>query len=158
MDNEKLNLDDFIVDEIESINFIGEEETIDITVDDTHMFYANDIYTHNSAINADVVDSTMIGGSIKKGQIGHFILSVAKSLEQKENGRANMAILKSRFGKDGIEFHDVLFDNGTVQIDMTEEVGRGKTYKESKEVKRVNDQNSVNNALDSLRRASNENN
>ena len=41
---------------------------------------------------------------------------------------------------------------------MTEEVGRGKTYKESKEVKRVNDQNSVNNALDSLRRASNENN
>lgn len=113
---------------------------------------------NRTAINADVVDSTMIGGSIKKGQIGHFILSVAKSLEQKENGRANMAILKSRFGKDGIEFHDVLFDNGTVQIDMTEEVGRGKTYKESKEVKRVNDQNSVNNALDSLRRASNENN
>ena len=74
---------------------------------------------NRSSINAETVDSTMIGGSIKKGQIGHFILSIAKSLEQKENGRANMAILKSRFGKDGITFDDILFNNGTIQIDMT---------------------------------------
>ena len=59
-----------------------------------------------------------MGGSIKKGQIGHFIVSIAKSLEQKENNTANMAILKSRFGKDGIVFEDIKFDNGTIQIDM----------------------------------------
>lgn len=111
---------------------------------------------NRSSINAEVVDSTMIGGSIKKGQIGHFILSVAKSLEQKENGRANMAILKSRFGKDGIEFHDVVFNNGTVQIDMSEEASTGKTFMESKEIKKVNDQNRVNDALNSLRRLTEE--
>lgn len=117
MEKHNLNLEDFILDEIESIELIGEEETIDITVEDTHMFYANDIYTHNSAINANVVEANMIGGSIKKGQIGHFILSVAKTLEQKESGRATLAILKSRFGKDGIIMEDILFDNGTLKID-----------------------------------------
>jgi hypothetical protein len=62
----------------------------------------------------------MIGGSIKKGQIGHFIMSVAKTLEQKEEGRATLAILKSRFGKDGIIFEDIVFDNGTLKIDTEE--------------------------------------
>ncbi|MBJ7517836.1 MAG: hypothetical protein JHC82_17015, partial [Stenotrophomonas sp.] len=60
------------------------------------------IQGNRSAINANVVEGNMIGGSIKKGQIGHFILSVAKTLEQKESGRATLAILKSRFGKGSI--------------------------------------------------------
>ena len=77
------------------------------------------IQGNRSSIKASVVEADMIGGSIKKGQIGHFILSVAKSLEQKEEGRATLAILKSRFGKDGVIFEDILFDNGTLQIDTT---------------------------------------
>lgn len=76
------------------------------------------IQGNRSSINAENVDSSMIGGSIKKGQIGHFILSVAKDLDQKENGRANMAILKSRFGVDGIIFPDVEFDNSKIQISI----------------------------------------
>lgn len=107
---------------------------------------------NRSAINAEIVDSTMFGGSIKKGQIGHFILSAAKSLQQKENGTANMAILKSRFGKDGIEFHDVTFNNGTIQIDMSEDVSKGKTFMESTEIKKTNEQQRVNQALESFRR------
>jgi hypothetical protein len=83
MEKHGLNLDDFILDEIESIELIGEEDTIDITVEDTHMFYANDIYTHNSSISAEVVEANQMGGSIKKGQIGHFIVSIAKTLDQK---------------------------------------------------------------------------
>ena len=75
------------------------------------------IQGNRSSIGANVVEADMIGGSIKKGQIGHFILSVAKTLEQKEEGRATLAILKSRFGKDGIIFEDILFDNSTLQID-----------------------------------------
>ncbi len=75
------------------------------------------IQGNRSSIGANVVEADMIGGSIKKGQIGHFIMSVAKTLEQKEEGRATMAILKSRFGKDGIIFEDIVFDNGTLVID-----------------------------------------
>ena len=78
------------------------------------------IQGNRSSIKANVVEADMIGGSIKKGQIGHFILSVAKTLEQKEEGRATLAILKSRFGKDGIILEDILFDNGTLKIDTTQ--------------------------------------
>ena len=107
---------------------------------------------NRSSINAETVDSSMMGGSIKKGQIGHFILSVGKSLEQKESGHANMAILKSRFGQDGITFDNIIFNNATVQIDMTDESGRGTTFLESNAVKAINDQNRVNEALESLNR------
>jgi len=75
------------------------------------------IQGNRSSIGAEVVQADMIGGSIKKGQIGHFIVSIAKTLEQKESGRATMAVLKSRFGKDGIIFEDILFDNGTLIVD-----------------------------------------
>ena len=78
------------------------------------------IQGNRSSIGANVVQADMIGGSIKKGQIGHFIVSVAKTLEQKEEGRATMAILKSRFGKDGVIFEDILFDNGTLVIDTND--------------------------------------
>lgn len=76
---------------------------------------------NRSSIGAETVDSSMIGGSIKKGQIGHFVVSIAKTLDQKENGRANMAILKSRFGVDGIIFSDILFDNARIQISIDNE-------------------------------------
>tara|TARA_R110000796_G_scaffold219934_1_gene336015 strand:+ start:36380 stop:37825 length:1446 start_codon:yes stop_codon:yes gene_type:complete len=85
------------------------------------------IQGNRSSINAENVDSSMIGGSIKKGQIGHFIVSIAKDLDQKESGRANMAILKSRFGVDGIIFTDVIFDNAKIQITIDE----GKVLKAS---------------------------
>ena len=61
----------------------------------------------------------MIGGSIKKGQIGHFILSVGKTLEQKQDGTANIAILKSRFGPDGVVFENIIFNNGNLVIDCS---------------------------------------
>lgn len=117
MKEHDLNITDFDMDEIVSIEFIGEEETVDITVEDTHMFYGNNIYTHNSSISADVVTGDQMGGSIKKAQIGHFIMSIARTLPQKESGRATLAVLKSRFGKDGVIFDDCTFDNGKVYID-----------------------------------------
>jgi hypothetical protein len=112
-----LNKNDFILDEIESMELVGEEDTIDITVDDTHMFYANDIYTHNSSISANVVTNDQMGGSIKKAQVGHVIISIAKSLQQKEMNLATVAITKSRIGKDGIVFENCKFDNEMLEID-----------------------------------------
>ncbi len=105
---------------------------------------------NRSSINAETVDASMIGGSIKKGQIGHFILSIAKSLDQKENGRANMAILKSRFGKDGIVFEDIVFDNGTLVIDITENEQRGKSFLQAEEIKLEKNQNRVTEVFDAM--------
>jgi len=78
---------------------------------------------NRSSIKAEVVESDQMGGSIKRGQIGHFIVSIAKTLDQKEDGTATLAILKSRFGKDGIIFYDIIFNNGTMQIDVTKSGG-----------------------------------
>jgi replicative DNA helicase len=74
---------------------------------------------NRSSISADVVTGDQMGGSIKRAQIGHFIISVAKTLPQKEAGLATIAVLKSRFGKDGVIYENCTFDNGTVFIDTT---------------------------------------
>jgi replicative DNA helicase len=105
---------------------------------------------NRSSIGADTVDSTMIGGSIKKGQIGHFIVSIAKTLPQKESGHANIAILKSRFGKDGIVFNDAIFHNGTMQIEIVEDNG-GRTFNEAKQDKVNKSQLKINNLMDAAK-------
>jgi hypothetical protein len=58
-----------------------------------------------------------MGGSIKKAQVGHVIISIAKSLQQKEMNLATVAITKSRIGKDGIVFENCKFDNEMLEID-----------------------------------------
>ncbi len=74
---------------------------------------------NRSSISSDVVTGDQMGGSIKRAQIGHFIISVAKTLPQKEAGLATIAVLKSRFGKDGIIYENCTFNNGTCYIDTT---------------------------------------
>jgi replicative DNA helicase len=103
------------------------------------------IQGNRSSINTEFVETDQMGGSIKKAQIGHFIMSAAKSLEQRDNKTANMAILKSRFGSDGITFEDVIFDNGTINIDLTQ--SGGKTFLETKEYKEKDSQNKLNDLL-----------
>jgi RecA/RadA recombinase len=105
---------------------------------------------NRSSIKANVVEADQMGGSIKKGQIGHFIVSIAKTLDQKENGTATMAILKSRFGKDGIIFEDITFDNARIQIDMGSSKG-GRTNSEFKKDNELFQQARVNTVLESMK-------
>jgi len=72
---------------------------------------------NRSSISSDVVTTDQMGGSIKKAQVGHVIISVAKTLQQKEMGLATIAIVKSRLGKDGVVFENCKFDNATLDID-----------------------------------------
>jgi replicative DNA helicase len=104
---------------------------------------------NRSSIGSEIVEADQIGGSIKKGQIGHFIVSVAKSLDQKDNGTANMAILKSRFGKDGVRFDDIIFDNSRIQIDMTESI-KATTFRQAKVIKEAKDNDRVVNVYSQL--------
>jgi replicative DNA helicase len=101
---------------------------------------------NRTSIGADVVHANQMGGSIKKGQIGHFIVSIAKTLDQKENGTATMAILKSRFGKDGVVFENIRFDNASIQIDMGQSVG-ARTNSEHKQDKAQASQKRINEVI-----------
>jgi replicative DNA helicase len=75
---------------------------------------------NRTSISSEVVTTDMMGGSIKKAQVGHVIISVAKTLQQKELGLATIAIVKSRLGRDGVIFENCKFDNGTLEIDTEE--------------------------------------
>ena len=72
---------------------------------------------NRSSISSEVVTTDQMGGSIKKAQVGHVIISVAKSLQQKEMKLATIAITKSRIGDDGVVFENCKFDNGMIDID-----------------------------------------
>jgi replicative DNA helicase len=104
---------------------------------------------NRSSIKADVVEADQMGGSIKKAQIGHFVVSIAKTLDQKEDGTATMAILKSRFGKSGMIFEDIVFDNARIQIEMgkNKEASTRSEYKKNVEVK---GQKRTNEVLDAM--------
>jgi replicative DNA helicase len=77
---------------------------------------------NRSSISSEVVTTDQMGGSIKKAQVGHVIISVAKSLQQKEMKLATIAITKSRIGDDGVVFENCKFDNGMLDIDTESSV------------------------------------
>jgi hypothetical protein len=72
---------------------------------------------NRSSISSEVVTTDQMGGSIKKAQVGHVIITVAKTLQQKEMKLATIAITKSRIGDDGVVFENCKFDNGMIEID-----------------------------------------
>jgi len=77
---------------------------------------------NRSSISSEVVTTDQMGGSIKKAQVGHVIISVAKTLQQKEMKLATIAITKSRIGSDGIVFENCKFDNELLEIDTESSV------------------------------------
>ena len=89
---------------------------------------------NRSSISSEVVTTDQMGGSIKKAQVGHVIISVAKTLQQKELKLATIAITKSRIGKDGVVFENCKFDNEMLVID-TESSMTFLGFEENKEQK-----------------------
>jgi len=89
---------------------------------------------NRSSISSEVVTTDQMGGSIKKAQVGHVIISVAKTLQQKELKLATIAITKSRIGKDGVIFENCKFDNELLVID-TESSMTMLGFEENKEQK-----------------------
>ena len=77
---------------------------------------------NRSSISSDVVTTDQMGGSIKKAQVGHVIITIAKSLQQKEMNLATIAITKSRIGKDGVVFENCKFNNELLEIDTESSV------------------------------------
>jgi replicative DNA helicase len=72
---------------------------------------------NRESISSEVVTGDQMGGSIKKAQIAHVILSIGKTLEQKEHNLATLTLLKSRIGKDGIIWQNCKFNNEFLIID-----------------------------------------
>ena len=71
---------------------------------------------------AKVVGMNQGGGSLTKVQIGHVILSIARSQEDIDNNIATIAMLKNRQGKSGPVFEGIKFNNGTCTISCDDSI------------------------------------
>jgi len=72
---------------------------------------------NRDSISSEIVTGDQMGGSIKKAQIAHVILSIAKNLVQKEHNLATLTLIKSRIGRDGIVWANCKFNNEFLLID-----------------------------------------
>lgn len=87
------------------------------------------------SINLELVTMDKIGGSVKKAQIAHVIMSIARTVDDIANNKATIAILKNRAGKSGKVFNNVEFNNGTCRIstDNVDEIDSMFELKKKKE-------------------------
>jgi DNA-binding protein YbaB len=117
MNKHELNSKDFNLSEIESIELIGDTETIDITVDDTHMFFANDVYSHNSGAHDNVIEGDKAAGSYNKMMIADFAMSLSRKRQDKVNGTGRIHIMKNRYGSDVMTYEAKVNTNcGKIEI------------------------------------------
>ena len=84
--------------------------------------------------NLELVTMDKMGGSAKKAQIAHIIMSIARTVDDIANNKATIAILKNRAGKSGKVFDNVDFNNGTCKI-STDNVDELETMLEAKKKK-----------------------
>ncbi|MBC8427980.1 MAG: hypothetical protein H8D94_00755 [Candidatus Pelagibacter sp.] len=123
-----LNPEDFVMDEIVSIELVGDEDTIDITVEDTHMFFANDVYSHNSALDEDVIEAQKISESYQKIMTADFVISLSRKVEDKIGNTGRFHVIKNRFGPDGLTYPAKVNTNtGAVEIYEGDSVGGKET-------------------------------
>src|ERR1035437_135061 len=101
-------MNELFEDEIISIDECGEYETMDIEVDGNHLFFANDILTHNSAYN-DKEESSLanMGESIKKVEHSDHVALIRNKVDEKDEkdmrvaseiGQFKISIGKNRSG------------------------------------------------------------
>lgn len=89
------------------------------------------------SLNADIVTMDKAGGSFKKIQIAHVVISIARSVEDIERNIATIALLKNRAGKSGVVMEGVYFNNGTCEIRTQDSNVKEYTqFKKDEEVKK----------------------
>lgn len=73
------------------------------------------------SLGAEFVGLAQAGGSVKKVQIAHVILTYAQTTEMKSEGRMNVFLGKFRAGRiTRNKFTNVKFNNGTCKFDMSD--------------------------------------
>lgn len=85
-------------DEIVSIEYIGEIETIDISVSGNNLFFANDILTHNSGISSTDPDVTNVAEAISVLHTADFSVTVTRTEELDAAAQILIKQQKNRFG------------------------------------------------------------
>lgn len=101
------------------------------------------------SVNAEIVTMEKAGGSFKKVQIAHIVVSIARTTEDIRNNKATLALLKNRAGGSGSVWTNVTFNNGTCTIstDEVEDYEDMFEYKKKKDKEEIDLQISIFKAL-----------
>ena len=81
-------------DEIVSIEELDDDYTIDIEVDGDHLFYANDILTHNSAYSGGSAGMEDLSESLAIAQVASTMIAII--LDEQRPDIRTISIIKSR--------------------------------------------------------------
>lgn len=133
-----------IEDEIVSIEYVGEEDTIDINVSGNRLFYANGILTHNSAVEEVEFDHSHISGGISKINTADNVFGIFTSRSMRENGKYQLQLMKTRSSNGVGHKIDLKFNVESLRI---EDADPGSNT--------VIGSSNVNNVLGSIKRKSN---
>jgi hypothetical protein len=116
-------MDDVVLDEIVEIKYLGDEETVDINVSGNRLFYANDILTHNSAVEEIEFDHSHISGGLSKIMTADNVIGIFTSRAMKERGKFQIQFMKTRSSSGVGHKVDLDFNVDTLRItDSGEEV------------------------------------
>ena len=122
-----------VLDEIVSIEEGDTIDTIDITVEGNHLFFANGILTHNSSYTEENPGLDKTGESIAIPQTADGLFTLWQTDAEKELGILNMGVRKNRFGPNfGKRAFKIDYD--TLSIDEMEDV-----FNETDNIKRTDD-------------------
>jgi hypothetical protein len=106
---------------------------------------------NRSAVRSEFVHGDQMGGSLKRAQKTHFLFSVAKSQEQKQDNLANIQIIKSRMTKDGQSYENAIYNNDTLEIRCVDGMRPSKAMDNTKRDQPLVDplfQNAINKIVD----------
>lgn len=84
-------------DEIVSIEYCGEEPTIDIQVSNNNLFYANKILTHNCGYD-ETPDMKFAAGGTGNNVTADLLVGISRTDEDVEMGLIRFNIMKNRNG------------------------------------------------------------
>ena len=98
-----------------------EQETVTMRVFENGAKELNVAWWLPSQGNRESVSSNLItmdqgSGSIGKQQVAQVVMSITRSVDDINNQRATLAILKNRSGSAGIVLQNLKFNNGTCTI------------------------------------------
>ena len=108
-------------DKIMSIEYIGEIDTIDITTDGNHLFFGNEILTHNTSYDNVEFDPSHIAGGISKVNTADNVIGIFTSAAMKESGRYQIQFMKTRSSSGVGSKVDLSFDIKSLRISDLEE-------------------------------------
>ena len=83
-------------DEIVSIEYVGELESVDINISGDRLFYANGVLSHNSAIDVSRKSQAHIAGGISKINTSDITVAISRTDDQIDKGIVELQFLKLR--------------------------------------------------------------